>query len=96
MVDNWNNALACQERQEHKQLKSGTHAKYVEQFKDMLACGVISAISLEELKTYQGPVNYITHQEVFKSSAMTPVRVVSNSSFGNGSQWSRQRKLTRR
>ena len=29
LVDNGHNALACQERQECKQLKSGTHANYV-------------------------------------------------------------------
>ena len=52
LVDNGKNALACQERQEKRQLKTGTHAKYVDQFADMLACGVISVILEEELKSY--------------------------------------------
>ena len=56
----------------------------MEQFEDMIACGVISVIALEELKSYQWPVNYITHQEVYEDLAMTPVRVISNSSFCNG------------
>ena len=83
LVDNGKNALVFQERQEKKQHKTGTHAKYVEQFEDMLAHGVISVIPTEELKSYRGPVNYITHQEVYKDSSTTPVRVISNSSFHN-------------
>ena len=63
LVDNGKNALACQERQEKRQLKTGTHAKYVDQFVDMLACGVISDIPEEKLKSYLGPINYITQQE---------------------------------
>ena len=52
LVDNGQNALACQQKQEKRQLKSGTHAKYVDQFADMLACGIISVIPEEELKSY--------------------------------------------
>ena len=55
----------------------------MEQFEDIIAHGVISVIPLYELKSYQGPVNYITHQEVYKDSVMTPVRVAFNSSFHN-------------
>ena len=84
LVDIGPNALALQERQEKQQIKKGTHAKYMEQFKDIIAQEVISKVTPEELRAYQGPVSYITHQEVFKDSAMTPVRVVSNSSFQNG------------
>ena len=84
LVDNGPNALACQQRQEKRQLKTGTHAKYVDQFADMLSCAVISVIPEEEIKSYKGSVNYITHQEVYKDSATTPVRVVSNSSFVMG------------
>ena len=73
LVDNGKNALACQERQEKRQLKTGMHAKYVDQFADMLARGVISVIPEEEIKSYKGPVNYITHQEVYKDSATTSV-----------------------
>ena len=51
LVDNGPNALACQERQEKKQLKSGTHTKYVKQFEDIIAHGVISLIPPEKLTT---------------------------------------------
>ena len=84
LVDNGQNALACQQRQEKRQLKSGTHAKYVDQFADRLAHVIILVIPEEEIKSYKGPVNYITHQEVYKDSATTPVRVMSNTSFHNG------------
>ena len=37
LVDNGPNALALQERQEKQQIKKGMHAKYLEQFEDMIA-----------------------------------------------------------
>ena len=52
----------------------------------MLDRGVVTEISQEENGAYTGPVNYITHHEVYKpGSLLTPVRLVSNSSFTNGS-----------
>ena len=33
---------------------------------------------------YKGPINYVTHHEVYKYSNKTPVRLVSDSSFKNG------------
>ena len=50
----------------------------------MVSWQVVSRVSQEEIKTYQGPINYITHHEVYKDgSTSTPVRLVSNSSFKN-------------
>ena len=52
---------------------------------DMVNRGVISKNPEEELKAYSGPVNYITHHEVYKEgSTSTPVRLVSNSLYKNG------------
>ena len=52
----------------------------------MLNRGVVSKISQSEISTYTGPVNYITQPEVYKPGSLsTPVRLVSNSSFKNGS-----------
>ena len=59
---------------------------YIEQFQDMVRRKVVSEVSEEEIKTYQGPSNFITHHKMDKdSSASTPVRLVSNSSFKNDS-----------
>ena len=52
----------------------------------MVNRGVVSKISQSEVSAYSGPINFITHHEVYKpGSLLTPVRLVSNSSFKNGS-----------
>ena len=85
LVDNGKEAKACQVSQEKRQLKNGTHQQYVDQFKDMMSRNVISEISAKERAAYSGPVNFITHHEVYKpGSISTPIRLVSNSSFKNG------------
>ena len=51
----------------------------------MINSGGISDISQNEVSAYRGPVNYSTHHDVFKPGSLsTPVRLVSNSSFKNG------------
>ena len=51
----------------------------------MINRGVVSEISQNEVSAYRGPVNYITHHDVFKPGSLsTPVRLISNSSFKNG------------
>ena len=52
----------------------------------MVERDVVSEISQAEISAYTGPINYITHHEVYKpGSLLTPVCLVSNSSFKNGS-----------
>ena len=46
--------------------------------------GVAVKLSEDELASWTGPCQYITHHAVLKDSVTTPVRVVSNSSFNNG------------
>ena len=47
---------------------------------------VVSEISRAEISAYTGPINYITHHKVYKPGSLsTPVHLVSNSSFKNGS-----------
>merc|ERR1712112_725435 len=59
--------------------------QYFRKFKDILKRGVVSEITQQEISAYSGPVNYITHHEVYKPSSLsTPIRLVSNSSFKNG------------
>ena len=57
----------------------------MEQFKDMVSRKVVSEISDKDKAAYIGPVNYITHHEVYKPGSLsTPICLVSNSSFKNG------------
>ena len=51
----------------------------------MIDRNVVSEITSAELQAWKGPINYNTHHDVLKDSATTPVRLVSNSSFNNGS-----------
>ena len=51
----------------------------------MIARGVVLKISKEEIDSYSGRSNFIVHSEVYKDSNTTPVRLVSDSSFKNGS-----------
>ena len=72
-------------RQE-KRLKKNPEVQdqYRKQFQDFIARGVFREISEVEREEYKGPVNYISHHEVFKSqSSSTPTRIVSNSSLKN-------------
>merc|ERR1712030_80592 len=85
LINNSKEAKACQVNQEKRQIKNAIHSKYVEQFADMLERGIVSEISQAEIDAYTGPVNFITHNEVYKPGSLsTPVRLVSNSSFKNG------------
>ena len=86
LMDNGKEAKACHISQEKPQVHNKTHDQYVKQFRDIRKHGVISQITQKDISAYNGPVNYITHHEVYKPSSLsTPVRLVSNSSFRNGS-----------
>ena len=50
LIDNEREAKAYQISQERRQLKNGTHAQYVEQFKDMISRKVVTEISTSVLK----------------------------------------------
>ena len=85
LIDNGKEAKVCQVSQEKRQLKNSTNQRYVDQFKDMMSRNVVSEISAKERAAYSGPVNFITHHEVYKpGSISTPICLVSNSSFKNG------------
>ena len=85
LQDNGSAALAFQKRLEAKQLKENTFNEYAKCFRDMIDRNVVSEITPVELQAWKGPVNWNTHHDVLKDSATTPVRLVSNSSFANGS-----------
>ena len=60
-------------------------AKYDKCSQDMLDKNIVSEISRLELKEWNVPVNWNIYHDVLKDSTTTPIRLVSNSSFPNGS-----------
>merc|ERR1712115_518690 len=85
LQDNGSAALAFQKRLLAKQLKENTFTEYAKCFQDMIDRNVVSEVTPLELQAWKGPVNYNTHHDVLKDSVTTHVRLVSNSSFVNGS-----------
>ena len=83
LQDNGSQALVFQCKLEARQLKENTFVEYAKCFQDII--DVVSKISPLELKAWKGPVNLNTHHDVLKDSTTTPIRLVSNSSFSNGS-----------
>ena len=72
------------EQLEKRLLKNGGIDAYNEEIKNYVECGVIRELSKEEMESWSGGVNYISHHGVFKkSSATTKLRIVSNSSLDN-------------
>ena len=84
LQDNGSQELACQRRQESRQIWGKSWDLYKSQFQDMIDLCMVVELKQPNLKQYDGPVNYIAHHEVLKNSASTLVRIVSNSSFPNG------------
>ena len=81
---NRKNVVRVAEKVEQGLVKDGLHAVYCDQIRQFLERGVAVKLSQEEMASWTGPAQYITHHAVLKDSVTTPVRVVTNSSFGNG------------
>ena len=64
--------------------KEGLLEAYHEEMKKYIELGTFVKLTAEEISTYQGPHQWISHHGVLKSSVTTPLRVVTNSSFDNG------------
>jgi hypothetical protein len=82
LPDNYHTALATLERTERTLKKDDQWAKtYKSQMDDMVDRGVARKLSSEEVKSWNGPVFYISHLAVVNPhSNSTPVRIVFNSS----------------
>ena len=52
LINNRKDAKAYQVSQERRQIRNKTHTQYVEQFMDMLNRGVVSKISVRNLRIY--------------------------------------------
>ena len=80
---NRSSAVKVAERVEKGIIKDVLHSAYNEQIQSQLDRGVAIKLSDDEIVSWSGPCNYISHHAVLKDSVSTPVRVVSNSSFNN-------------
>ena len=63
--------------------RDGLLDAYHEEVKKYLNRGTFVKLTNEELSSYEGPQQYISHHGVLKNSVSTPLRVVTNSSFNN-------------
>ena len=64
-------------------IKDGLLNTYHEEILKYIERGTFIKLDSEELSTYEGPTQYVTHHCVLKDSVTTPLRVVTNSSFDN-------------
>ena len=82
--DNGNVAKGMASKLEERLIRTNKLEEYNTQLLNYLDRGVIGEISREELDSWSGPFNYISHHGVEKlSSTTTKLRVVSNSSLKN-------------
>ena len=82
LPNNYSAALATLKSTENRLSKNEPHMNvYANQIQDMLEREVAVMIDEEELRSYQGPIFYLSHHEVLKpDSTSTPCRIVFNSS----------------
>ena len=81
--DNREQALGRAKSLEKRLIKTGFKASYDEQLQDFITRGAVEKISDEELRNYEGPINYVDHHGVLSDSNTTPYRFVVNSSLDN-------------
>ena len=98
LTDNYNQAVAIQTRIEKGVIRSGKLDEYNENYHQMLIQGCIREIPEEELDSWKGGVNYISHHGVVKeTSNTTPLRIMSNLSLiNNKSSYSYKSLLAKR
>ena len=68
----------------HSLKKEGLLNAYHDEIKKYIERGTFVQLTDEEILSYEGPHQWISHHGVLKSSVTTPLRVVTNSSFNNG------------
>ena len=87
LTDNYEQVKKIQAGIEAQIIRKGALEKYNEQIEDAVKRGLLVKLSQEELESWEGLVNYVTHHAVANpGSTTTPYRVVSNSSLDNN--WS--------
>ena len=84
LPNNRNVAVKIAEKLE-KRLENDGHLEYYNQeLKKYFERGAAVQLSEDEINSWQGPVNYISHHGVEQDSVSTPLRIVTNSSLKNG------------
>ena len=81
--NNREQALGRARSLEKSLLKTGRKSAYDEQLQDFITRGAIVEIPDDEMRTYDGPFNYVDHHGVESESNTTPYRFVINSSLDN-------------
>ena len=71
-------------RLENKLIKADRLQDFNQEFNKMLTNGSLVEVSPEEMNMWDGPVHYISLQDVInEDSETTPLRIVSNSSLSD-------------
>ena len=77
-------AVKIAEKLEKRLIAEGHLEFYNQEFKKYFERGAAIKLSAEEIDSWQGPCNYISHHGVEQGSLSTPLRIVTNSSLKNG------------
>ena len=87
LTDNYAQAVQLARGLEKRLIKSGMLEAYNAQLREMLERECLRLLTEEELKNWDGLINYVSHHGVEKpQSGSTPLRIVANSSLDNN--WS--------
>ena len=82
LADNFYQVVKIAEAEERKLEREGKLQEFNELFDKLLDLGALEEISAQELRSWTGPVHYVSLQHVIdESSATTSLRIVTNSSL---------------
>ena len=80
--DNWKQAIAIDAKLEPRLKVKQELTDYNKEIREFLDRGVLRELTKQELESWEGPVNYISHHGALKpGSTTTKLCVVSNSSL---------------
>ena len=82
LADNYTQVVRIAESEERKLEKEGRMQEFNELFEKLQVLGAMEEISDQEMKSWSGPVHYVSLQHVIdEGNATTSFRIVSNSSL---------------
>ena len=86
LTNNMNQVIRMQTSLEKKLERTGETETYNKCFNQFVTNGVMREVSKEELESWEGGINFVSHHSVAKESVSTPLRVVVNSSLNNNNR----------